>query len=121
MEMPRQTQSGIVGREILHKTSKMSDAEVKGFRGAADDHNIDVAELLSLRRSLMRLFRLGTYPPLRGTFLKLQQAMGILYLRGSVQFFQTYPGMYVPRPLELSVANAETTMERLARYSRCQN
>jgi hypothetical protein len=101
-------------RLIVHKTSKMSEAEVKGFRGAAEDNDIDLLELLSVRRSLTRLFREGTYPPLRGTFLKLQESRGVLYLRGSVQFFQTYPGMYVPRPLELNVAYAETTQERLA-------
>ena len=100
-------------RLVVHKTSKMSDAEVQSFRGAAEDHKIDLVDLLSVRRSLTRLFREGTYPPLRGTFLKLEEATGILYLRGSVQFFQTYPGMYVPRPLELSVSIAETTTDRL--------
>jgi hypothetical protein len=61
------------------------------------------------------LFREGTYPPLRGTFLRLQDSTGLLYLRGSVQFFESYPGMYVPRPLELSVPNSESTVEQLAR------
>jgi hypothetical protein len=55
------------------------------------------------------------YPPLRGSFLKLQENSGLIYLRGSVQFFETYPGMYVPRPLELSVTKAETTVEQIAR------
>ena len=87
-------------RLVVHKTSKMNEAEVEGFQAASDDHKIDVMELLSLRRSLTRLFREGTYPPLRGTFLNLEPSSGILYLRGSVQFFQTYPGMYVPRPLD---------------------
>jgi hypothetical protein len=40
---------------------------------------------------------------------------GLLYLRGSVQSFETYPGMYVPRPLEFSVARSETPLEQLAR------
>jgi hypothetical protein len=101
-------------RIVVHKTSKMTDGEIRGFRAASDDQKIDVAELISLRRSFTRLFREGTYPPLRGTFLKLQEQTGILYLRGSVQFFQTYPGLYVPRPIELTVATAETTLEHLA-------
>jgi hypothetical protein len=101
-------------RLVVHKTSKMSNGEVAGFKAAADDHKIDVVELISLRRSLTRLFREGTYPPLRGTFLKLQEGLGILYLRGSVQFFQTYPGMYVPRALELSASKVETRLEQLA-------
>jgi hypothetical protein len=102
-------------RLVVHKTSKMTEGEVEGFRGAADEHNIDVVELANVRRSLTRLFRAGTYPPLRGTFLKLQDTTGLLYLRGSVQFFETYPGMYVPRPFEFSVARTETTIEQLAR------
>jgi len=101
-------------RLVVHKTSKMTEGEVDGFRGAADEHNIDVVELANVRRSLTRLFRAGTYPPLRGTFLKLQDTTGLLYLRGSVQFFETYPGMYVPRPFEFSVARTETTIEQLA-------
>jgi hypothetical protein len=93
----------------------MTDGETRGFRAAGAAHQIDVAEFLTVRRSFTRLFREGTYPPLRGTFLRLQDATGLLYLRGSVQFFETYPGMYVPRPLEFSVCYGETTLEQLAR------
>jgi len=102
-------------RLVVHKTSKITDGEMRGFRAAADDYKIDIVELLSLRRSLTRLFREGTYPPLRGTFLRLQESKGLLYLRGSVQFFETYPGMYVPRPLEFSIMHTETTLEQLGR------
>lgn len=101
-------------RLVVHKTSKMTDHEIRGFRAAADEHQIDVADLVSVKRSLTRLFRDGTYPPLRGTYLTLQESTGLLYLRGSVNFFETYPGMYVPRPLEFSAAHAETPLEQLA-------
>jgi len=63
-------------RLVVHKTSKMNEAEVEGFQAASDDHKIDVMELLSLRRSLTRLFREGSYPPLRGTFLNLEPSKG---------------------------------------------
>jgi hypothetical protein len=101
-------------RLVVHKTSKMTEGEIRGFRAASEDQRIDAMDLISLRRSFTRLFRAGTYPPLRGTFLRLQEGTGILYLRGSVQFFQTYPGLYVPRPLELSVSRADATLEQLA-------
>jgi hypothetical protein len=68
-----------------------------------------------VRRSLTRLFREGTYPPLRGTFVDLQSGSGLLYLKGTVDFFRTYPGMYVPRPLEFTTCRAEAPPERLAR------
>jgi hypothetical protein len=93
----------------------MTEGEMRGFNAAAEEHKIDIVELASVRRSFTRLFREGTYPPLRGTFLRLQDSTGLLYLRGSVQFFESYPGMYVPRPLELSVPNSESTVEQLAR------
>lgn len=102
-------------RLVVHKTSKMTDGELQGFQAAADEQKIDVVELANVRRSLTRLFRAGSYPPLRGSFLKLADTTGLLYLRGSVQFFETYPGMYVPRPFEFSLARTETTVEQLAR------
>jgi hypothetical protein len=101
--------------ERARPPSKLTEGEARGFRAATDEHKIDVVELISLRRSFARLFREGTYPPLRGTFLNLQEGIGILCLRGSVQFFQTYPGMYVPHPLELSVSRSEATLEHLAK------
>lgn len=41
------------------------------------------------------------YPPLRGSVLRFEKDQALLYTRGSVEFFRTYPGMYVPRPLML--------------------
>lgn len=102
-------------RIVVHKSSRLTAGETTGFRSAADQHRIDTLELISLRRSFTRVFREGIYPPLRGTFIRLQDSTGLLYLRGSVQFFQTYPGMYVPRPIEMTVTQAETPVDRLAR------
>ena len=102
-------------RIVVHKTSAVVDDEATGFLGAADDHMIDTVEFVSVRRSFTRLFREGTYPPLRGTLLELQPLTGVLYLKGSVNFFETYPGMYVPRPLEFSVFRADATLEQLAK------
>lgn len=101
-------------RVVLHKTSKSNEAEVEGFHSAIRDENIGLFDLVSLRRSYTRLFRTSTYPPLRGTFLELEDKRGIIYLKGSVNFFETYPGMYVPRPLEITVESAETPLHLLA-------
>lgn len=105
----------IPARLVVHKTSRLTAGEVEGFEKAADDYDIDSVELISVKRSFTRLYREGTYPPLRGSFLRLQQDTGLLYLRGSVQFFETYPGMYVPRPLELTVNRSEASIEQIAR------
>lgn len=102
-------------RLVVHKTSRLTDGEVLGFEAAADEHDIESIELISVKRSFARLYREGTYSPLRGSFVKLQADTGLLYLRGSVQFFETYPGMYVPRPLEISVTRAGTSIEQIGR------
>ncbi|HWB17384.1 MAG TPA: hypothetical protein VG538_13330 [Vicinamibacterales bacterium] len=52
---------------------------------------------------------------MRGTFLQFQSGNGLLYLKGSVNFFETYPGMYVTRALEFMAYRAETPVEQLAR------
>ena len=39
----------------------------------------------------------------------------VLYTRGSVDFFSTYPGMYVPRPLKFRCESVEETPKALAK------
>jgi len=60
------------------------------------------------RRSPVRLFRDGVYPPLRGTAMRLDEEQTILCTRGSVDFFRTYPGMCVPNPLMLHAQRRDT-------------
>jgi hypothetical protein len=101
-------------RVVIHKTSRVIPEEAAGFDTAAQEHGIDLVELLAVRRSLTRLLREGTYPPLRGAFLELQRGSGLLYLKGSVNFFETYPGLYVPRPLEFTTFRAELAREMMS-------
>lgn len=51
---------------------------------------------------------------MHGTFLSLDQKRHILYIRESVDFFSTYPGMYIPNPLEIRCFEVEQTPEYLA-------
>jgi hypothetical protein len=111
IQVYRQEHRTSPARIAVHKTSRMTPEEPAGFEAAAQEHVIDTVELLTVRRSLTRIFREGTYPPLRGTFLELQNTNGLLYLKGSVNFFETYPGMYVPRPLEFTTFRAETPLD----------
>ena len=115
IQVYRQEHRTSPARVGVHKTSRVLPEEARGFDSAAQEHAIDSVELLTVRRSMTRLFREGTYPPLRGTFVDLQPGSGLLYLKGSVDFFKTYPGMYVPRPLEFTTHRAETPVEQLAR------
>jgi hypothetical protein len=86
-------------RVVVHKTSKYNPQERSGFRRAANEERIEICELLSVSKSLIRLFRNAEYPPLRGTLLSLDDCCQALYARGSVDFYATYPGLYMPRTL----------------------
>jgi hypothetical protein len=88
-------------RVVVHKTSKFDRAEIEGINKALDALAIDRADLIAISKAATRLYRDGAYPPLRGTYLQLDRDQALLYTRGSVDFFRTYPGMYIPRPLLL--------------------
>ena len=87
-------------RVVVHKTSRFTPPEVDGFSGALDEAQIDHGELVWIQRGAgPRLFRSGQFSPLRGTLLDLDATTALLYTRGSIELFRTYPGMYVPQPL----------------------
>jgi hypothetical protein len=101
----RRTHGHQPARIVLHKTSQFSAAEVSGFRGAADDRDIDFLELIWIqRRGAPHLYRTGQLPPLRGTSVQLDARTLLLYTRGSIPYFRTYPGLYIPQPLLLRPA-----------------
>jgi hypothetical protein len=100
-------------RVVIHKTSSHNDDERRGFRAAIDAAGVHSCEMLSLKKGFTRLFRSGEYPPLRGTFLTLDDSSQILYTRGSVDFFATYPGMYMPRPLFIGCDSTDSTPKYL--------
>lgn len=114
IEAYRREHKSIPGRVVVHMTSEMSGGELEGFESAAKEERIGHLDLLSVSRSMTRLFRESTYPPLRGTFLQLEEKRGLIYLQGSVNFLQTYPGLYVPRPLEFFSHKSETAPLKLA-------
>ena len=115
LEVYRREHKTLPARLVLHKTSSFSDDEIRGLVNAASEMNFSIVELLWLRRSFTRMLRKSVYPPLRGTFLELTGNTAIIYLRGSVDFFRTYPGMYVPRPIEFELAKGESPLESIGR------
>lgn len=102
-------------RVVVHKTSAFSDAESDGFGAAADEAGVDSHDLVSLgNEDAPHAFRRASYPPLRGTLLELEDSVRVLYTRGSVEFFGTYPGQYVPRPLLFRCDRTEAAPNQLA-------
>lgn len=114
LETYREEHHTLPARVVLHKTSMYNDEELEGFLEASRNQRVDLVDLISVSTTFTRLFRIGAYPPLRGTLFSLDDQMHVLYTRGSVDFFSTYPGLYVPRPLLFRCEHTEQTPRFLA-------
>ncbi len=111
----REEHRTLPARVVLHKSSTFDPDELDGFIMAAVDQGVDMYDFLSVGDTFTRLFRNGAYPPLRGSLLSLDDRTHILYTKGSIDFFETYPGMYVPRPLLFRSEYTEQTPSFLGR------
>lgn len=101
-------------RLVIHKSSWFDEEERQGFRAAASSENIDTVDMVSIRKSFMRFFReSGHYPPLRGTAISLSEKEVLCYTHSSVDFYRTYPGLYVPKPLLLRLDDCGTNTRDL--------
>ena len=88
-------------RIVVMKTARFRDEEIDGFTQALDEANVEYRDFVWIsERSPITVYREGSYPPLRGTTVKLGGDV-MLFTRGSVPFYRTYPGMRVPTPLML--------------------
>jgi len=96
-------------RLVIHKSSPFSVDEEAGAKKAIKEARVEVFDLVHVSDSEIRLYRDGVYPPLRGSFLETSARSGVLYTKGSVPFFETYPGMYVPRPVSITIASGDQT------------
>ncbi|MBL9085898.1 MAG: hypothetical protein JNM10_02040 [Planctomycetia bacterium] len=88
-------------RVVIHKSSRVTDAEYAGFVEALGD--IPFHDFLALKTSDLRFLRTGREPPLRGTVVCLDEAIGraVVYTRGYIPFLGIYPGQRVPLPIEI--------------------
>ncbi len=96
-------------RVVLHKSSNYTSKEIAGFDAAAQELRIHTVDFVTVLDSKLRLLRQGNYPPYRGTTVSLDAERHLLYTRGSVWFYETYPGMYIPEPIELRIVRSEET------------
>ena len=101
-------------RVVIHKSSNFSDEEIEGLESAARKRNIDTVDFVTVMDSKLRLFRDGNYPPYRGTLAQLDDNRQLLYTRGSVWYYQTYPGLYVPQSIELRIVKSEESPSFIA-------
>lgn len=114
LETYRKEHGTLPARVVLHKSSTYSPDELNGFRRALDEQRISTFDLTTIGDTDFRLFRDSEYPPLRGTYINLDENRQVLYTKGSVDFFSTYPGMYIPSPIQIRCFQIEQTPRYLA-------
>ena len=105
----------VPARLVVLKTSRFRPEEAAGVDSALERFGIELCDLLWVQESSpIAILREGNYPVLRGTFVDLR-GKGLLYTRGSVPYYGTYPGLRVPRPLLLVPhENSDSALHRLA-------
>ncbi|MGY5311768.1 argonaute/piwi family protein [Nocardia gipuzkoensis] len=102
-------------RIVLHKASNYTAAERAGFTQAANNERLALLEMLWLTNSeTIRLYRNGQQPPLRGTFLTVDEDRHLLYTTGAIPFYKTYPGHHIPQPLGIRIISADSSPDALA-------
>jgi hypothetical protein len=111
----RREHKNMPARLVMHKTSYFNADEKAGFREAAENEKLNVLDLVTVRRSGARILRAGNSPMVRGTAMLFDDRSGIVYLKGTVPYFQVYPGAYIPRALEFVREDGETSAFDLAR------
>ena len=102
-------------RLVILKTSRFESGEAQGFQRAAEEANVAYSDLVWINeRSAITMYREGDYPPLRGTMIVLGRD-AVVFTRGSVPLYRTYPGLRVPRPLMLRPYNNDSPIGEIAR------
>jgi len=102
-------------RVVILKTSRFETDEASGLQEALKEANVAYSDLVWISESSpITMFREGDYPPLRGTMIGLGKE-ALLFTRGSVPIYRTYPGLRVPRPLMLRPHCLDTPIGDVAR------
>jgi hypothetical protein len=94
-------------RLVLHKSSRYTEGEMAGFEAAACEHRIRSLDFVTILDSDLRLLRGHEYPAYRGTHIEFNEENHLLYTRGSVEHYRTYPGKYIPQPLDIRLVRAD--------------
>ena len=109
-------------RVVIHKTSEYwgrehpEHNELEGFlEGIQEVFPRSDSDLVTLRQMGVRLFREGSYPPLRGTYFSLEDDQHFLFTMGYIPYLETYPGSYVPEPWQIAEHHGSSAPKALLR------
>jgi hypothetical protein len=111
-------------RVVVHKTTDYWDsaihkdyAEVEGLKDGIKQVLGDKAtvDLVTIKTADLKLLRKdGKYPVMRGTMVTVDKATAVLYTTGYIPIYETYPGIHIPKPIEISIYEGETTLKNVA-------
>lgn len=113
------TYSDLEGKELkevfLHSRSQLDQPEIEGFVQACPQG----VKLVCVRvrqedSSGFRLYRLGSMPIIRGSFLRLDEKNGYLWGTGFKEELNTYDGWETPIPLKITIQYGDVAVERVA-------
>lgn len=97
-------------RVVIHKTSGFAPEELEGFDKGAKNR-VSKVDYVWLRPTSFRIVRKGQEEPWRGTLCTLTD-QSYLFTSGYVPWWNEYPGMHIPAPLELGSAAATNIKDR---------
>jgi hypothetical protein len=112
------TYSELDGRPLteifLHSRSNISAEEFEGYQKACPAGVKLVGVRIRFEKQGFRLFRPGTRPVLRGTFLQDSDSSGFLWGNGFKPRLMTYDGWEVPVPLRLDIQHGSANIVQVA-------
>ncbi|MCP5412119.1 MAG: hypothetical protein H6924_08295 [Alphaproteobacteria bacterium] len=97
-------------RIVIHKTTTYQPEEIEGFSAAIKD-KVALIDFVWMRPTAFRMVRKGFQEPWRGTLCTLDKD-SYLFTGGFVPWWNEYPGMHIPAPIELGSANDSDIKER---------
>ena len=101
-------------RLVVFKTARFERGEAEGFQEALSEARIGYRDFIWIsEKSPITMYREGSYPPLRGSMIRMERE-AVLFTRGSVPYYRTYPGLRVPRPLMLRPYMNDTPISEIA-------
>jgi hypothetical protein len=89
-------------RVVIHKTSSFQPEEIDGFKKAAKNR-VATVDFVWMRSTAFRMVRKGQEEPWRGTLCTLAD-QSYLFTGGYVPWWNEFPGMHIPAPLEIGSA-----------------
>lgn len=102
-------------RLVIHKSSNFNEDEIDGFKEATKEMRVNAVDYVTIFDSNLKLFRDGIYPPYRGTHIEIDEKTHLLYTRGSVEYYRTYPGKYIPQALEIRIVESDESPRQICR------